>query len=53
MALVLEESEVLSKLSLGDVTSIELYYQKSCYKTFLARHQPAISKNLNIDKEIM
>ena len=53
MALVLEENEVLSKLSSGDVASNELYYNKSCYKIFLSRYQQAISKKLNSNKEMM
>lgn len=36
----------------GDVASNELYYHKSCYKTFLSRHQQKISKKLNSNKEM-
>ena len=36
----------------GDVASNELYYHKSCYKTFLSRYQQKISKKLNSNKEM-
>ena len=52
MASVLEDNEFLSKLISGDVASNELYYHKSCYKTFLSRYQQQISKKLNSNKEM-
>ena len=50
MALVLEENEVLSKISSEDVASNELCYHKSCYKTFLSRYQQTISKKTKRQK---
>ena len=47
MALVLGKNKVLSKLSSGDVAPDQLYYHRSCYKTFLSRYQQKISKKLN------
>lgn len=53
MTLVLGKNKVLSKLSSGDLAPNELFYHRSCYKTFLPRYHQKISKKLNSNKEMM
>ena len=45
-ASVLEDNQVLSKLSLGDVASNETYYHRNCYKAFCFQYgQMAFTTN--------
>ena len=43
MALFLNDSKLLPKLSTGDVISNELFYHKVCYLEYLNRHRSAVN----------
>ena len=58
MALFLNDSKLLPKLSTGDVISNELFYHKNCYKSYINKYRSAAnasknaqssSKNINDD----
>ena len=48
-ALKLGETEILSKLSTGDLASNKIYYHKACLTKFSNRIRSVISKNENIE----
>ena len=55
MALFLDELEIFSKLSTGDVVSSEVFYHKRCLHTLVNRYNSENTKlknsRLNIEKE--
>ena len=50
MASVLENTQVLSKLSLGDVASNEVYYHRNCYKAFCFQYEQITLKKSDCEK---